>query len=199
MPAAHASNSPGSAEALVRGRPGPERAPRGEEFAEGDYCEHRRRAPRCAAEEVRGTPANRGTDREHDRAELRRAVNARELLYALFFARVRGGRFSHADLQRFVTLASKAYRAASLEPTVDGRVKWRWSRFELATVRHVAVTAAVELLGNEPSGRLKQCPGEHCGWFFLDATKRGNRRWCSMSECGQDAKSVRRRARLRPI
>jgi len=40
-----------------------------------------------------------------------------------------------------------------------------------------------------------QCAGAGCGWFFLDTTKRGNRRWCSMRDCGQDAKSARRRAR----
>jgi predicted RNA-binding Zn ribbon-like protein len=56
------------------------------------------------------------------------------------------------------------------------------------------VTSAVDLLRELPSERLKQCPGEHCGWFFLDSTKRGNRRWCSMGECGQDAKDERRRA-----
>ncbi|MHB1433466.1 MAG: CGNR zinc finger domain-containing protein [Streptosporangiaceae bacterium] len=37
-------------------------------------------------------------------------------------------------------------------------------------------------------------PGDACGWYFLDVTKRGNRRWCSMSDCGQDAKVARRRA-----
>ena len=42
---------------------------------------------------------------------------------------------------------------------------------------------------------IRQCPGDHCGWFFLDSTKRGNRRWCSMSECGQEAKTAQRRAR----
>jgi CGNR zinc finger len=38
-----------------------------------------------------------------------------------------------------------------------------------------------------------QCPGERCGWLFLDTTKRGNPRWCSMSECGQEAKNLNRR------
>jgi predicted RNA-binding Zn ribbon-like protein len=56
------------------------------------------------------------------------------------------------------------------------------------------VTAAVDLLGRDTTPRLKQCPGDRCGWFFLDTTKRGNRRWCAMSECGQDAKTARRRA-----
>jgi predicted RNA-binding Zn ribbon-like protein len=59
------------------------------------------------------------------------------------------------------------------------------------------VTSALDLLRDVPDARLKQCPGGNCGWLFLDTTKRGNRRWCSMSECGQDAKDERRRARRR--
>jgi predicted RNA-binding Zn ribbon-like protein len=90
-------------------------------------------------------------------------------------------------------LAAEAYRAASLQPDPDGSLRWRWNRSELATIRHVAVTSAIDLLHADPSPRLKECPGERCGWFFLDTTKRGNRRWCSMNECGQDAKNLKRR------
>jgi predicted RNA-binding Zn ribbon-like protein len=129
-----------------------------------------------------------------DQAELRRALAARELLYALFSDRVHDRDASDADLRRLASLAAEAYRAASLEPASDGQLAWRWSPSELATIRHVAVTAALDLLSSQSLAALKQCPGDHCGWFFLDTTKRGNRRWCSMSECGQDAKNARRRA-----
>jgi predicted RNA-binding Zn ribbon-like protein len=129
-----------------------------------------------------------------DQAELRRALATRELLYALFFDRVHDRAASDADLPRLASLAVEAYRAATLEPASDGQLTWRWSRSQLATIRHVAVTAAVDLLSSQSLAALKQCPGDGCGWFFLDTTKRGNRRWCSMSECGQDAKNARRRA-----
>jgi predicted RNA-binding Zn ribbon-like protein len=128
-------------------------------------------------------------------AELGRARDARELLYALFLARTLGRAATNAQLTRLTELAGEAYHAASLQPADDRGVRWQWSRSDLATIRHIAVTAATDLLRHSPSPRLKQCPGEHCGWFFLDTTKRGNRRWCSMSECGQEAKDERRRAR----
>jgi predicted RNA-binding Zn ribbon-like protein len=134
----------------------------------------------------------------HARGELGRALDARELLYRLFFERLHDRPASLGDLERLAGFASAAYRAARLEAGSDGQLRWRWSRCQLATVRHVAVSAAVELLGNGAAGRLKQCPGDHCGWFFLDTTKRGNRRWCLMSDCGQAAKSARRRARSDP-
>jgi predicted RNA-binding Zn ribbon-like protein len=134
-------------------------------------------------------------DREDDEAELGRAREARELLYALFLARAHGSSPAEPQLARLARLAAAAYRAASLEPAADGSLQWQWSRAELTTVRHVVVASAVDLLRTSPSPRLKQCPGDHCGWFFLDTTKRGNRRWCSMSDCGQDAKDERRRTR----
>ena len=126
--------------------------------------------------------------------EFPAAVQARELLYRLFLGQARGERAAAADLSQLEGLASGAYQAARLNQEADGRLSWDWDRSQLATVRHVAVVSALELLSQSPGDRLKQCPGDHCGWFFLDATKRGNRRWCSMSECGQDAKTARRRA-----
>jgi predicted RNA-binding Zn ribbon-like protein len=127
--------------------------------------------------------------------ELPAALDARELLYELFLCRVQGRRAPDAGRSRLSRLASEAYQAASLDEEADGRLGWRWDPSRLATVRHVAIAAAVELLGQSPTARLRQCPGDHCGWFFLDTTKRGNRRWCSMSECGQEAKTLRRRER----
>ena len=84
---------------------------------------------------------------------------------------------------------------AHLDQQADGRLSWSWDRAQLSTVRYVAVTSALELLSHGTTARLKQCPGDDCGWFFIDTTKRGNRRWCSMSECGQEAKTARRRVR----
>jgi len=127
-------------------------------------------------------------------AEFARAVEARELLYSLFLANASGRPFPTGALERLGELASDAYRAGSLERDSEGSVNWHWTRSALATIRHVAVTSGLELLQAEPSPRLKQCPGDHCGWFFLDNTKRGNRRWCSMSECGQEEKNRRRRS-----
>ena len=127
--------------------------------------------------------------------ELERAVDARELLYALLTARANGTKPQKAKLAQLAELAAEAYAAAALESRGDGQLEWRWDRSDLASVRHVAVTSAAELLGGTPTGRLKQCPGDKCGWLFLDTSKRGNRRWCSMSECGQDAKDEQRRLR----
>lgn len=130
-------------------------------------------------------------------AELERALEARELLYDLMLARAQGRSLPEARLERLGELTAAAYAAGRLGVDGDGAVAWRWSRTDLATIRHVALAAGVDLLRAQPAPRIKQCPGDHCGWFFVDATKRGNRRWCLMSECGQDAKVDRRRQRRR--
>jgi predicted RNA-binding Zn ribbon-like protein len=129
-----------------------------------------------------------------DDRELRAAVRTRELLHRLFAAHRQGLPADPADLALLARAASKAYAAGDLQADVEGRLHWSWDPARASSVRHLAASAATELLRSDRLGRLKQCPGDHCGWLFLDATKRGNRRWCSMRECGQDAKTARRRA-----
>jgi predicted RNA-binding Zn ribbon-like protein len=129
--------------------------------------------------------------------EMGTAIEARELLYAVFVARIEGHAPSRVQLDRLAELAAAAYAAAELRRDDTGAIEWRWRRTELSTVRHTAVTDAVQLLAQPPTPRLKQCPGDQCGWLFVDQTKRGNRRWCEMRKCGQEAKDDRRR-RKRP-
>jgi predicted RNA-binding Zn ribbon-like protein len=50
---------------------------------------------------------------------------------------------------------------------------------------------AVRVLTEEPLDRLRVCDADDCGWMFLDTSKSGRRRWCSMSDCGNRDK-VRR-------
>ncbi len=43
--------------------------------------------------------------------------------------------------------------------------------------------------------RIKKCPGENCGWLFIDETKNSRRIWCSMETCGNRAKASRHYAK----
>lgn len=51
---------------------------------------------------------------------------------------------------------------------------------------HAVAWAAGELVTSDAVAAVKACPGDDCGWLFLDRT--GRRRWCSMSSCGNRAK-----------
>lgn len=67
------------------------------------------------------------------------------------------------------------------------------SALELTGLRVIA--AARSLLRNPPAGRIKTCPGENCGWKFLDRSKNRSRRWCDMAVCGNVVKARQYRAR----
>ena len=56
--------------------------------------------------------------------------------------------------------------------------------------------AASELLTQHDLSTIGACPGDGCGWVFLDP--RGRRRWCSMQWCGNRAKVRAHAERHRP-
>ena len=66
-------------------------------------------------------------------------------------------------------------------------------RIELPLLR--VAWAAGELLTSGELDRVKACPGDECGWLFLDRS--GRRRWCSMDSCGNRAKVRAHAARHR--
>jgi predicted RNA-binding Zn ribbon-like protein len=55
----------------------------------------------------------------------------------------------------------------------------------------------VQLFGSEAVGLVRQCQSPTCTLYFFDTSRRGDRRWCSMSACGNKAKvrEFRRRKR----
>jgi predicted RNA-binding Zn ribbon-like protein len=62
-----------------------------------------------------------------------------------------------------------------------------------------AAAIAVDLLCHTDLSRLGICPPEHhgCGWLFLDRSRNGSRRWCTMEFCGSQAKARRLTQRRR--
>jgi predicted RNA-binding Zn ribbon-like protein len=51
-----------------------------------------------------------------------------------------------------------------------------------------AVLDALDLVRESP-GRVRECDGEECPVLFLDTSRNGSRRWCSMEVCGSRHKS----------
>ena len=44
---------------------------------------------------------------------------------------------------------------------------------------------------------IRQCEDDACGWLFVDRSRGGRRRWCSMADCGNRAKARRHYTKLR--
>jgi predicted RNA-binding Zn ribbon-like protein len=57
--------------------------------------------------------------------------------------------------------------------------------------------SAADLLAGPRRPRVRTCANPQCRWLFLDDSKAGTRRWCSMASCGNRAKAHRHYARLR--
>ena len=94
------------------------------------------------------------------------------------------------DLETLDTLRIEVSRASKLR-LVDGRLTSEVSaeRAGGATLRLRIAAGAFALLESPNLRRLKRCPS--CAWFFLDVSKNGSRRWCSMATCGSTAKAHR--------
>jgi predicted RNA-binding Zn ribbon-like protein len=58
--------------------------------------------------------------------------------------------------------------------------------------------SAVQVLTADDRNRLKQCPGERCGWLFMDGSRNRSRRWCEPNECGnrERVRNYYRRSRV---
>ncbi len=56
--------------------------------------------------------------------------------------------------------------------------------------------SAADLLAASDLALVGECAGEGCSWLFLDTSRKRNRRWCSMEDCGNRAKAKRHYARL---
>jgi predicted RNA-binding Zn ribbon-like protein len=94
--------------------------------------------------------------------------------------------------------AARAARASGGLARVGNVLVWQWPDNDPHAPVHRLTQAALDLLGEaDAMRRLRTCEG--CCWLYLDTSRPGTRRWCSMADCGTEAKKrryvQRRRAR----
>jgi predicted RNA-binding Zn ribbon-like protein len=113
----------------------------------------------------------------------------RATLDPMLRARV-GGQPPPAEAVRALEVAARAAYAAGRLAPCDGALAWTWPADDPLAPVHRLIHAAVGLLGDEAElARLHQCAG--CCWLFLDHSRGAGRRWCSMADCGTEAKKRR--------
>ena len=56
---------------------------------------------------------------------------------------------------------------------------------------------AVQLFGSDMADLVRKCQAPICALYFIDTSRKGDRRWCSMSGCGNKAKAAKFRQRQR--
>jgi predicted RNA-binding Zn ribbon-like protein len=114
--------------------------------------------------------------------DLGRALELRDAIYDVFTT---GG-----SMRTLLDFYAEAVRAGTI---ADGAFRWT-GRDPDRPLWPIAV-AAVDLLRSDRLARVKQC--DNCPWLFVDVSRNGSRRWCSMDECGVHVKMRRYRAARR--
>jgi predicted RNA-binding Zn ribbon-like protein len=122
---------------------------------------------------------------------LARAHRVREALYRLLL--------DPDDREAFTAVAGvaqAAVRTTVLQAAPDGQVRRVLPvSVGLALPLLAVARAAEDLLAGPLRDQVRVCPGDDCGWLFID--QRGRRRWCDMSSCGNRAKVRTHAARRR--
>ena len=124
--------------------------------------------------------------------EFERAIELRETVYRVFDATTRGKVPAAPDLQAMNELLAISPTRTTLRRERGGfawDVDMRGSTAlgQLAPV----LWSAGDLLTGGKLDKVKRCANPECGWLFLDDSRAGKRRWCSMQACGNRAKARR--------
>jgi predicted RNA-binding Zn ribbon-like protein len=124
--------------------------------------------------------------------EFDRALEARETIYRVFNATARGKAPAASDLEGLNGLLAASPSRTTLRRERTG---YAWDvdmrgGTALGQLAPVLWSAGDLLTGNKLD-KVKRCANPECGWLFLDDSRAGKRRWCSMSSCGNRAKARR--------
>jgi predicted RNA-binding Zn ribbon-like protein len=129
---------------------------------------------------------------------LRRAITVREAMYRLFKGTIAGWPPRPDDLTAINRELQIARAHERLIASPHGIVLESGDTASaLDGVLWPVVRSAGELLTSSRRERVGQCPGDECGWLFLDTSRSGRRQWCDMKDCGNLAKVRRFREKAR--
>jgi predicted RNA-binding Zn ribbon-like protein len=120
---------------------------------------------------------------------LNTARSLREAIFDVFQNLSNGHEANPTDLATIATLRVEGMTHASLLARPEGFVFAIAPEVEsLARPLWLIAESATQVLLSNDWRRVRLCPGDACGWLFLDGTKNGNRRWCDSADCGNRAR-----------
>lgn len=152
------------------------------------WCRERAGVPSGLADMCRARVKEKGDEP----AMLARAFALREVLYRLFHAQAERREPSADDLALLGGFLAEAAPRVALA-RIDGRYAWRIGVADatLPALLSPVLWSATDVLGSARLAKVKRCANDACQWLFIDDSKNGSRRWCSMSSCGNRAKAYR--------
>lgn len=103
------------------------------------------------------------------------------------------------DLDALTWRWAQAMSRSTLEATDGHHARLRVGTDPALLIPDRLADAMVDLVRNADLSRLHACPlpDGGCGFLFLDRSRNGSRRWCSMDDCGTVVKSKRLTERRR--
>lgn len=123
---------------------------------------------------------------EVSEVELAEARDLREVTYRLVQAARSKRSLEQKDLD---VLNGWAARPALIpELAANGQsLIWR-AEVPLEAVLASVARDTVELMAGDLIGRIRECAAPECTVLFIDGSRPGKRRWCSMNRCGNKVK-----------
>ena len=126
------------------------------------------------------------------RRDVMRIRSVRECMYGIVHSLATGRTPPAAEVARFDTTRRRTSRKHHMVLR-GNRLTWAWisGRRDPDRLLGPILEQVAELVVAVPPERLRQCEDAACGWLFLDRSRAGVRRWCSMDDCGNRAKAHR--------
>ncbi|MGQ4389051.1 CGNR zinc finger domain-containing protein [Streptomyces sp. SAS_270] len=121
-------------------------------------------------------------------AVLRQAQGLREAVHALLTA-ARGDSGPVGCPPEARDLLNRSAAAAPPAPALDRSGALAYSAADPVEAVLADIARDALVLATSPAlERVRACGGPDCAAWFLDTSRPGNRRWCSMETCGNKAK-----------
>lgn len=128
------------------------------------------------------------------RQDLAHARTLREAVYQTIKRRITGQPAGPGDLAIINDWAGRPPPRRWLAAE-DSQLRVRSDVTTAAALVASVARDAVDLLGGPLADRIRECAAQNCALLFLDTSRAGRRRWCSMATCGARAKMAAYRAR----
>jgi predicted RNA-binding Zn ribbon-like protein len=129
---------------------------------------------------------------EISEAEVTEARRLRDALLRVVVAHTRGEPYPPGD----VAVLNEAASRPALVPVLTPAGERQWAAAGSGTQLLATVACdAVELLSGPYAHRIRSCAAEDCHLIYVDTSRPGSRRWCSMEHCGNRHKVRAMRAR----
>lgn len=123
---------------------------------------------------------------------FKEAMVLRKLIHDIFLQVSNAEQVSAENMAEFNETMKMYNPHIQLQQNGDNfKETWDWEPDSFFQITAPIIKTAYTLLLSDKLGRVRECCSNPCGWLFLDTSKNGKRRWCSMDTCGSNDKAIK--------